>query len=139
MMMKKIILLGIASAFAVNVYANNTEQGFKETDRATSYVKCALYADISNIYTDKSSAVPAENAKQFRILALKHWRKANELLGNVKTGDDEIVDFAAYLSSQESVAWDAHPEMNNSNNDRDNPATAAYMSENCGLLLDAAK
>ncbi|MGM5074587.1 hypothetical protein ACS4XG_25205, partial [Escherichia coli] len=75
--------------------------------RATSYVKCALYADISNIYTDKSSAVPAENAKQFRILALKHWRRANELLGNVKTGDDEIVDFAVYLSSQESVAWDA--------------------------------
>ncbi|KKJ22808.1 hypothetical protein [Enterobacter hormaechei] len=139
MMMKKIILLGVASAFAVNVYANNTEQGFKENDRASSYVKCALYADISNIYTDKSSAVPDENAKQFRILALKHWRRANELLGNVKTGDDEIVDFAAYLSSQESVAWDVHPEMNNSNNDRGNPATAAYMSENCGLLLDAAK
>ncbi|CZV16066.1 Uncharacterised protein [Enterobacter hormaechei] len=138
-MMKKIILLGVASAFAVNVYANNTEQGFKENDRASSYVKCALYADISNIYTDKSSAVPDENAKQFRILALKHWRRANELLGNVKTGDDEIVDFAAYLSSQESVAWDVHPEMNNSNNDRGNPATAAYMSENCGLLLDAAK
>lgn len=137
--MKKIIILVVASAFVVNVYANNTVQGFKETDTATSYVKCALYADISNIYTDKSSAVPDENAKQFRILALKHWRKANELLGSVKTGDDEIVDFAVYLSSQESVVWDAHPEMNNSNSGRGNPATAAYMSENCGLLLDAAK
>ncbi len=138
-MMKKIIVLVIASTFAVNVYADNTEQSFKETDTATSYVKCALYADISNIYTDKSSAVAEENAKQFRILALKHWRKANELLGNVRNGDDEIIDFATYLSSQESVAWDAHPEMNNSNSGRGNPATAAYMSENCGLLLDAAK
>ncbi|WP_411512040.1 hypothetical protein QM042_02205 [Escherichia coli] len=74
--------------------------------------------------------MPAESNKNFRILALMRQRKANELLGNVKTKDEEKVSLAVYLSSQESVAWDAHPEMDNLSVVEGNPATAAYMSLN---------
>lgn len=138
-MMKKIIILAIASTFAINVYADDIGKGFDETDKATTYVKCGLYADISNIYVNKTNAVPEQNAQQFRTLALKHWRNARVLLDSRESGDEEIIDFAVYVSSQESIAWDEHPEMNKPTKSDGNPATAAYMAANCGMLLEAAK
>lgn len=97
--MKKLILLPFIGLFAMGAYATNMDQGFKESNLASSYVKCALYAHISNMYIDKSAAVSEHQADKLRLLALKHWRKANELLGNAKEGDEEIIDFASYLSS----------------------------------------
>lgn len=121
------------------VYSNELNQSFKEFDLATTYVQCALFADISNIPAGNPLAISGQDAKSFRILALNHWRKGNKLAEVNENGDDEIVSFSTFLSSQESVTWDHHPEMNKIKNDGSNPAASAYANANCGLLLEAAK
>lgn len=138
-MMKKILtLLFFVSTASMNVYANDVADGYTESNKATSYVKCGLYAEIANIYKDNGSNIPEENAATFRLLALKHWRRANMLMGNPSSGDDEVIGFATYLSSQESVTWDDVPDMNKSTNNG-MAAIAAYHKSNCTMLLDVAK
>ena len=137
-MNKTIILLVLASTFAMNAYADDVSNGYADTNKASSYIKCGLYAEVANLYKDNHSIIPESNANAFRMLALKHWRIGSKLIGVSSTGDKEIVDFATYLSSQESVTWDAVPEMNKSSNNG-RAAIAAYSNANCDILLEAAK
>ncbi|HEM7969856.1 TPA: hypothetical protein U2L65_000008 [Citrobacter farmeri] len=137
-MNKTIILLVLVSTFAINAYAEDVSNAYAATNKASSYIiKCGLYAEVANLYKDNHSNIPESNANAFRMLALKHWRIGSKLLGVSSTGDKEIVDFATYLSSQESVTWDAVPEMNKSSNNG-RAAIAAYNNANCDILLEAS-
>lgn len=137
-MNKNIILLILASAFAMNAHADDANNGYAETNKASSYIKCGLYATVANLHKDNHSDIPESNADAFRMLALKHWRIGSKLIGASGTGDKEIIDFATYLSSQEAITWDAVPEMNKSSNNG-RAAIAAYSNANCDILLEAAK
>lgn len=137
-MNKTIILLVLASAFAMNAYADDASDGYAEMNKASSYIKCGLFAEVANLHKDNDNNIPESNANAFRMLALKHWRTGAKLIRGSSTGDKEIVDFATYLSSQESVTWDAVPEMNKSSNNG-RAAIAAYSNANCDILLEAAK
>ncbi|ENL8728945.1 hypothetical protein AB6I73_003905 [Citrobacter amalonaticus] len=135
------ILLGLvlACTLVAGASATDFERGAKESELAIAYTKCGMYADISNLDVEKNLAIPEQDAKKFRLLALNHWRASNKLYGLVQSRDDEILDFAGFVSSVEAIQWDEHPELNKSQNDGVNPGTAVYQRANCGLLLQSAQ
>ncbi|UTL05069.1 hypothetical protein [Salmonella enterica] len=137
-MKKTIVFMVLVSAFAMNTYADDVNNGYAEMNKASSYIQCGLFAEVSNIHKDNQSNIQETNARVFRMLALKHWRIGSKLIRGASTGDNEIVDFAAYLSSLEAVTWDVVPEMNKSSNNG-RAAIAAYNNANCDILLEAAK
>ena len=137
-MKKTIIFLVLFSAFAMNTYADDVNNGYAEMNKASSYVKCGLFAEVANIHKDNQSNIQESNARAYRMLALKHWRIGAKHIRGESSGDKEIIDFAAYLSSLEAVTWDAVPEMNKSSNNG-RAAIAAYNNANCDILLETAK
>ncbi|ECN7556933.1 hypothetical protein ZH93_18200 [Salmonella enterica subsp. enterica serovar Corvallis] len=134
-------LLGLVLTFALvaNVSAIDIERSGKETELATTYLKCAAYADVSSLDEDRGQAIPQEDTTKFRRLGLKHWRLSNKMLESNENGDDEIISFATFLSSIEALLWEQHPELNVIKHDGKNLGSAAYYNANCNLLLQSAQ
>lgn len=54
----------------MNAYADDVSNGYADTNKASSYIKCGLYAEVANLYKDNHSNIPESNANAFRTLAL---------------------------------------------------------------------
>lgn len=126
--MKYLILIA-SMMVAVPAMADSMDHETK----AQAYVSCAFYGDMSVLGKKPDTYdIPSSEVDIFRKAALKEWRlnnKANNVSYNV---DEEIINYAEYVASQEAQLW----EKQGMNNDKINDVSRNYYHEmNCPLLL----
>lgn len=126
--MKYLILIA-SMMVAVPVMADSMDHETK----AQAYVSCAFYGDMSVLAKQPDSYdIPSSDVNTFRVAALKEWRIMNKLNGISYSGDEEVINYAEYIASQEAELW----EKEGMNGRCVNDVSRKYYHEmNCPLLL----
>lgn len=130
--MKYLILIA-SMMIAVPAMADNMDHETK----AQAYVSCAFYRDMSVLGKKPDTYdIPSSEVDTFRKAALKEWRVMNKLNVINYSGDEEIINYAEYVASQEAALW----EKKGMNGDGVNDVSRKYYHEmNCPLLLQTLK
>ena len=102
-------------------------------NKSQAYVSCAFFGDMSVLAKQPESYdIPSSDVDTFRTAALKEWRLNNKANNVSYSGDEEIINYAEYVASQEAALW----EKQGMNNDKINDVSRKYYHEmNCPLLL----
>ncbi|PUG98755.1 hypothetical protein DBL00_16520 [Klebsiella quasipneumoniae] len=126
--MKYLILIA-SMMVAVPAMADSMDHETK----AQAYVSCAFYGDMSVLGKKPDTYdIPSSEVDTFRKAALKEWRIMNKLNVINYSGDEEIINYAEYVASQEATLW----EKKGMNGDGVNDVSRKYYHEmNCPLLL----
>lgn len=126
--MKYLILIA-SMMVAVPVMADSMDHETK----AQAYVSCAFYGDMSVLGKKPDTYdIPSNEVDAFRTAALKEWRLNNKANNVSYSGDEEIINYAEYVASQEAALW----EKKGMNGDGVNDVSRKYYHEmNCPLLL----
>lgn len=127
----KYLILVASMMIAVPAMADSRDHETK----AQAYVTCAFFGDMSVLGKKPDSYdIPSSDVDTFRNAALKEWRLNNKANNVSYTGDEEIINYAEYVASQEAQLW----EKQGMNNDKINDASRKYYHEmNCPLLLQS--
>lgn len=127
----KFLILIASMMVAAPVMADSIDHETK----AQAYVSCAFYGDVSVLAKQPDSYdIPSNDVYFFRTAALKEWRIMNKLNGINYSDDEEVINYAEYVASQEAELWD----KKGMNGDGVNDVSRKYYHEmNCPLLLQA--